>query len=154
MGLVRHAVTASIDDDGRVFGSKLHQTMQRLDPSFSYRAYNSTFTKFIKTQPGLKITPPRGKSDITVELADEDTLKSTTPSQEKDTWHQIDTEWSKRIDKSSEFLPGSVAAIHAAKVLGVDKLSTSQYKTLQGLLTASEYLNQKWRREANRVIRR
>jgi hypothetical protein len=154
-GLVRRAATASIDEYGKVFGSKLHQTMQRLDPSFNYRAYRySTFTKFIDAQPGLKITRPRGKGDITVELADEDVPKSTTPSQAEDIWHQIDAEWSKRITKGGKSLPGPVAAIQAAKVLGVDKLSVSQYKTLQGLLDASDHLSKKWQREANTIIRR
>lgn len=154
VGLVRRAITASIDEDGKVFGSKLHQTMQRLDPSFSYRAYNSTFIKFIKTQPGLKITSPRGKGDITVELADEDAPKSTTPSQKKDMWHQIDTEWSKRIAKDGKSIPGPTAAAQAAKALGVDKLKTSQYKNLHGLLEANDYLSKKWRREGNTIVKR
>ena len=153
-GLVRRAVTASIDEHGKVPGSKLHQTMQRLDPSFSYRTYSSTFTKFIKTQPGLKITPPRGKGDITVELADEEVAKVTTPSPENDVWHQIDAEWSKRVTKGGKSVPGTVAARQATRVLGIDTLKTSQYKTLQGLLDASDYLAEKWQREANTLIRR
>ena len=152
--LVRRAATASIDEYGKVFGSKLHQTMQRLDPSFNYRTYNSTFTKFIKTQPGLKITPPRGKGDITVELADEDAPKSTTPPQAEDIWHQIDAEWSKRVTKGGKSLTGPAAAKQAAKVLGVDKLSASPYKTIQGLLDASDHLSKKWYREENTIIRR
>ncbi|MFC2047461.1 NYN domain-containing protein [Chloroflexota bacterium] len=152
--LVRRAATASIDEHGKVPGSKLHQTMLRLDPSFNYRNYNSTFTKFIEVQPGLKFTRPKGKGDITVELADEDVPKSTTPSQENDMWPQIDAEWSKRIAEGGKSLPGPVAAIQAAKVLDVNKLSMSQYKTLQGLLDASDYLSKKWRREANTIMRR
>ena len=152
--LVRRAATASIDEHGKVFGSKLNQTMQRLDPSFSYRTYNSTFTKFIEAQPGLKITRPRGKGDITVELADEDVPKPTAPSQADDIWHQIDTEWSKRVTKGGKSLPGPTAAIQAAKLLGVEKLSKSQYKTLQGLLGASDYLSKKWQRDKNTIIKR
>ena len=152
-GLVVRAATASIDEHGKVFGSKLHQTMQRLDPSFNYRAFNSTFTKFIETQPGLKITSPRGKGDIVIELADEDIPKSATPSQEKDMWHQIDTEWSKRIGKGGK-LTGPTAAMQAAAVLGVDKLKTSKYKNLQGLLETNDYLSKKWKREGNTIIRR
>ena len=129
--------------------------MQRLDPSFSYRAYNSTFTKFIETQPSLKITSPRGKGDITIELADEDIPKPTTPSQEKDIWNQIDTEWSKCITKGNKkSIPGPTAAAHAAKVLGADKLKSSQYKTLDGLLEANDYLSKKWKRQGNTIIKR
>ncbi len=152
--LVRRAATASIDEHGKVPGSKLHQTILRLEPGFDYRYEYSTFTKFIEAQPGLNITRPKGSGDITIELADEDASKTTAPSQAEDIWHQIDAEWSKRVAKGGKGLPGPVAAIQAAKVLGVDKLSISQYKTLQGLLDASEHLSKKWRREANTVIRR
>ncbi len=152
--LVRRAATASINEHGKVFGSKLYQTMQRLDPSFSYRTYNSTFTKFIKTQPGLKITPPRGKGDITVELAEEDVSKDTAPSPAADIWHKIDEEWSKRVAKDGKSLTGPAAAIQAAKVLGVTNLSASQYKTLQSLLDASNLLSNKWRRDKNTIIKR
>jgi len=152
--LVRRAVEASIDEYGKVFGSKLHQTILRLEPGFDYRYGYSTFIKFIEAQPSLKITRPRGTGDITIELADEDVSKATVPSPTADTWHQIDAEWSKRITKGGKSLPGPVAAIQAAKVLGVDKLSVSQYKTLQGLLDASDHLSKKWQREANTIIRR
>lgn len=153
-GLVRRATEASIDEHGKVFGSKLYQTMQRLDPSFNYRTYSSTFTKFIETQPSLKITRPRGKGDITVELADEDIPKSPAPSPTADTWRQIDAEWSKRVGKDGKSVPGPTAAIQAAKVLGINNLKTSQYKTLQGLLNASDYLSDKWRRDGNTITRR
>ena len=152
--LVRRAATASIDEHGKVLGSKLHQTMRRLDPSFNFRAYDySTFIKFIEAQPGLKITRPRGKGDITVELADENVPKSTAPPQADDIWHQIDTEWSKRVTKGGKSLPGPTAAIQAAKLLGVEKLSKSQYKTLQGLLGASDFLSKKWQRDKNTIIK-
>ncbi len=35
--LLIRAVQATMDEQGRVVGSKLHQTMQRLDPSFDFR---------------------------------------------------------------------------------------------------------------------
>ncbi len=152
--LVRRAATASIDEHGKVPGSKLHQTILRLEPGFDYRYGYSTFTKFIEAQPGLNITRPKGSGDITIELADEDVSKATVPSPAADIWHQIDAEWSKRVAKDGKSVPGTVAAIQAAKVLGVAKLSVSQYKTLQGLLDASDHLSKKWQREANTIIRR
>jgi hypothetical protein len=41
--------------------------------------------------------------------------------------------------------------MEAAKVIGVSKLKDSQYKTLQGLLESSEYLNTRWSREGNLI---
>ena len=152
--LVRRAATASIDEHGKVPGGKLHQMILRLEPGFDYRYGYSTFTKFIEAQPGLNITRPKGSGDITIELADEDVSKVTVLSQAEDIWHQIDAEWSKRVGKGGKSVPGPTAAIQAAKVLGVEKLKVSQFKTLQGLLNASDYLSSKWRRDKNSIIRR
>jgi uncharacterized protein (TIGR00288 family) len=66
--LVKRAVTASVDEHGRVVGSKLHQTILRLDPSFNYRSYGySTFRKFLESCPGIKLLRSKG-SDVQVEL--------------------------------------------------------------------------------------
>jgi len=151
--LVRRAATASIDEHGKVFGSKLNQTIQRLDPSFRYSTYNSTFTKFIEAQPYLKITRPRGKGDITVELADEDVSKATVPSPTAEIWLRVDEAWSKHIGNKKS-LPGPRAAIEAVKILGLANISTSQYKNLQGLLDASDHLSRNWRRDKNTIIKR
>lgn len=153
--LTKRAVMASIDEHGKVVGSKLHQTILRLDPSFDYRFYGcSTFTQFLEAQPSLNIIRSKGPGDVTVEVKELDFTIKTEPLSHDDIWHQIDAVWSKRIAKGGKFLPGPVAVIQAAKVLGVDKLSISAYKTLQGILDASDYLNQRWRREANRIIKR
>ncbi len=56
--------------------------------------------------------------------------------------------------KGRHSLSGLVAAIEAAKVIGVSKLKDSQYKTLQGLLESSEYLNARWSREGNLIMKR
>jgi uncharacterized protein (TIGR00288 family) len=154
--LVKRASTASIDEYGRVLGTKLRQTMQRLEPSFDYRSYGfSTFTKFIEAQPNLKLIRPKGPGDVIIEPVDIATTISVAPSHSgENIWHQIDVEWSIRVAKGSKALPGPVAAIQAAKVLGVDKLSVSQYKTLQGLLDSSDHLSKKWQRKANTIIRR
>jgi hypothetical protein len=152
--LVKRAATASINEHGKVFGSKLNQTIQRLDPSFHYSTYKySTFTKFIEAQPYLKITRPRGSGDIAIELADAEVPKASAPSQMEDVWLRIDEAWSKHIGNKKS-LPGPRAAIEAAKILGLANISTSQYKNLQGLLNASDYLSSKWRRDKNTIIKR
>lgn len=67
--LLTRAVEATMDDDGKAIGSRLHNTMQRLDPSFDFRTRGfSTFTKFLKASSMVKVTRPKGPGDVTVEL--------------------------------------------------------------------------------------
>jgi len=61
----------------------------------------------------------------------------------------INERWSSRVDKTTGILNGTRAAAEAARVLGVPKLSSSRYKTLQSLLTSSTLLSDKWSREGN-----
>ena len=150
--LLMRAVRAAIDEQGRVVGSKLGLTLQRLDPSFDYRTLGySTFIKFIEAFPWLKILRPKGSGDITIEFTD----PSVTSPPSSGTWQsEIDTAWSKRVNKSGQSIPGPTAAMDAAKVLGVPKLSSSPYKTLQSLLDVSDTIRTKWSRDGNTIIRR
>ncbi len=78
--LLARAVKASIDEHGKVVGSRLHQTIQRLDPGFNFRAMgHSTFTKYLEASSEVKVTRPRGAGDVTVELADQ-ALPTQTPT--------------------------------------------------------------------------
>lgn len=153
--LLIRAVRAAIDEEGRVVGSKLSQTLQRLDPSFDYRALGySTFTKYIKAYPWLKITRSKRPGDVTIELIDPNIILEVEPAG-LETWQsEIDAAWSKRATEPGQSIPGPTAATNAAKALGVTKLSASPYRTLQSLLEASDYLNTKWSRDGNMIIRR
>ena len=150
--LLMRAVRAAIDEQSRVVGSKLGLTLQRLDPSFDYRILGySTFIKFIEAFPWLKILRPKGSGDITIEFTD----PSVTSPPSSGTWQsEIDTAWSKRAKNSGQSIPGPTAAMDAAKVLGVPKLSSSPYKTLQSLLDVSDTIRTKWSRDGNTIIRR
>lgn len=67
--LIIRAVKSSMDLEGKVVGAKLHNVMQRLDPSFDYRALGfSSFTKYLDAQPEIKVTKPKGPGDVVVEL--------------------------------------------------------------------------------------
>ena len=66
---------------------------------------------------------------------------------------QLDRAWSARADVAGVSIPGPQAALDAAKILDVTKLSSSPYKTLQGLLDASELLKSKWTRKVNTIIK-
>ena len=153
--LIKRAVMASIDEHGRVSGSKLHQMILRLEPSFDFRSYGyATFTKFLEASPSLKLIRSKGPGDVTIELSEQASTVTAEPKNSKELWEQIDSAWLKRVDKYGKSIPGPIAATDAAIVLGVGKLSASGYKTLQGLFDASEYLAEKWSREGNTVIKR
>lgn len=171
--LLARAIVASFDDQGRVFGSKLRQTLQRLDPSFDFRALGfSTFTRFLEASRDVKVTRSRDANDVTVELVETKAgaAVSTTPDPlaetaapaavatdggEVDGWDtQIDAAWTKRAELSGDAIPGPNAAADAAKHLNVSRLSASRYPTLQALLDGSETLRARWRRDGNRIIRK
>ena len=153
--LLMRAVRAAIDEQGRVVGSKLGLTLQRLDPSFDYRTLGySTFIKFIEAFPWLKILRPKGRGDVTIEFIDPGGLPTTQPPS-SETWQlEIDNAWSKKATKPGQSIPGPTAAMDASRVLGFPKLSASPYKTLQKLLESSELLNGKWSRAGNTIIRK
>ena len=68
--LLSRAVKSAMDEQGRVKGSKLYQTLHRLDPSFDFSALgHTTFTKYLETCPEVKVTRPKGPGDVTVELS-------------------------------------------------------------------------------------
>jgi len=153
--LLLRAMRAAVDEEGRVVGSKIRQTLQRLEPSFDFRALGySTFAKYLGASPGVVVSRPSGRGDVTVELADS-SVSSATESPGPDVWEpRVDAAWSKRAPNSGQSIPGPSAAAYAAEALGVSKLSASQYKTLQRLLDASEQLGSKWQRNGNSIIRR
>jgi uncharacterized protein (TIGR00288 family) len=67
--LILRGFRASADENGRVLGSRLHSTIQRLDPSFNYRTYgHSTFVKLLRASTVVKVTRPRKAGDVTIEL--------------------------------------------------------------------------------------
>jgi uncharacterized protein (TIGR00288 family) len=153
--LLPRAIEASIDEDGHVLGSKLHQAILRIDPGFDFRALGyPTFVKYLEASPIVRVIRPRGEGDVTVELI-ETTPSAASESPDMDSWDiKVDAAWSKRAGISGQSIPGPNAAADAAKFLGVRKLSASRYRTLQILLDASELLRSRWSRDGNSIIRR
>jgi hypothetical protein len=148
---------ATMDEQGKVVGSKLHQTMQRLDPSFDFRELGyATFTKYLEGSPAVKVKRPRGPGDVdvTVELVDSATPTSERPPETAVWDRELDRRWSERLAKYGHALPGPVAALEAARIIGVRSLKDSQYKTLQGLLESSEHIGARWSRQGNTLVRR
>lgn len=62
------ALRASSGVSGDIVAAKLHQNMRRIDPSFDYQSLGfKTFTHFLESCDGIKISRPKGPGDIIVE---------------------------------------------------------------------------------------
>jgi uncharacterized protein (TIGR00288 family) len=67
---------------------------------------------------------------------------------------QIDQAWSQRAKTKSDSIPGPNAAVDVVKILKIENLRTSQYKTLQGVIEASLLLSKHWLRNKNTIVRK
>ena len=155
VSLVVRAIEASVDDQGQVVGSKLHQTMLRIDPSFNFRDLGyRTFGQYIESRDEVSISRATDTSDLIVHLRQStgNGVKAADPGAPAPDWEmRIDDAWTSR-DRPR--IPGQVAATDAAKVLGSQRLKDSRYPSLEKLLGASEYLRLRWHRERNAIILR
>lgn len=152
--LVVRATEASMDDQGQVVGSKLYQTMVRIDPSFNFKALgHRNFTQFLSSSKEVRVDRPTDASDVIVSLNNArdpesvDVADVVTSNWDRD----IEAAWSRRQRTK---ISGQAAAADAAKVLGVPRLSVSEYPSLDKLLAASEFLRSTWRRERNTIIKK
>ena len=153
--LVVRALEASIDDHGQVIGSKLHQTMQRIDPSFNYRTMgHRTFTQFLAACEEVVYERPNGAGDVMVRLSQshDNGVNGSANATVASGWdREIDAAWNRRQRRR---LSGQAAAGDAAKALGVPRLTASRFPSLDKLLDASSFLRSNWRREGNAIIKR
>ena len=165
--LLVRAVEASTDNRGQVVGSKLYQSMLRIDPSFNFRTRgHRTFAQYLESDSRVKIIRPVDGGDLIVQLAGapDQVNGSQSPVDEKrpgaaPIGTSTPGEWDKEIDQAWESrersnLTGPAAASDAARVLGAQKLSLSKFPSLEKLLGASNYLRSKWRREGNKIIKK
>ena len=152
--LLVRAIKAARDEQGRVVGAKLYQTLQRLDPSFDFRAMGyTTFTRYLEAAHDINVVR-QGRGDLIVELA-ESNVRDVNSVSDTQTWgYKLDEEWSKRALNRGQTIGGHAAASIAARILGVRRLGDSPYRTLQRLLDASENLGLKWSRDGSTIIRR
>ncbi len=69
--LLLRAMDVSVDENGRVVGSKLYQTMRRIEPSFNYKDLrHRIFSQFLETHSDIVgvIRPEDGSGDVIVQL--------------------------------------------------------------------------------------
>ena len=147
---------ASTGDQDQVPGSKLHETMTRIDPGFTFTALgHRTFTQFLEAIPFIKVIRSRGQGDTQVAWLTPPSGLPAGASHGVEGWDQATHDaWSLRADSAGKSLNGTWAAGEAARILGVHKLSASRYKTLQKLLDSSPLLARRWSREGNTLLRR
>ena len=152
--LLVRAVAASVDDQGQVLGSKLHQTMQRIDPSFDFKALgNRTFTQFLSGFNEVRVTRPPDASDVLVQLdqsRDIGAPDNNSPLPPSDWERRVDAAW---VGRQQSRVSGRAAASDAAKALGVPSLRASKFPSLDKLLAASELLRTRWRRDGNTIVK-
>ena len=75
--LLLRAIDASMDEAGEVVGSKLYQTMRRIEPSFNFKDMGyRLFTQFLDAQTEvIDITRPTdGSGDVVVQLTSRDQI--------------------------------------------------------------------------------
>ncbi|PKB60999.1 MAG: hypothetical protein BZY79_05980 [SAR202 cluster bacterium Casp-Chloro-G4] len=230
--LVMRAYEASMDDLGYVAGSKLYQTMRRIDPGFDYRVLGfRTFIQFLEASSEIEINRPQNGGDVQVAtkqgrdqagspspdpqeqpesngqrgpqrrgrgqrqplpietspvveeqavppasvseqvpppaMIEEETAPVEPDEEERPVvvptngasygssglnWErEVDAAWTRRQRNT---ISGRAAATDAAKALKVDKLSSSQFPSLDKLLGASKLLQLNWRREGNTIVKK
>lgn len=73
--LLLRALDASMDEAGQVVGSKLYQTMRRIEPSFDFKDFkHRAFTQFLESHTDvIEITRPKeGSGDVVVQYGTRD----------------------------------------------------------------------------------
>jgi len=153
--LVRAAKVA-MDEEGKTVGSKLHETLQRLDPSFDYRAIGyPTFAKYLDASSEVRVIRSRGRGDVAVELSNNVEIYESETNATPESWSPLVHEkWMERAQNPGQQIPGPKAAADAANILEVSKLSVSKYRTLQGLLDRSDFLRVHWYRQGNSIVKK
>tara|TARA_A100001037_G_scaffold60979_1_gene53086 strand:+ start:240 stop:1325 length:1086 start_codon:yes stop_codon:yes gene_type:complete len=178
--LLVRAVEASMDDDGNALGTKLAQTMMRIDPSFNYKTMGyRSFRDFLTSKNEVDVTFREG-TDFTVSVkstetdnkgrknihpnpsvpkvspkiiearSESDTSKQSENGSDIDWAIEINAAWSKR---NSDNISVQAAASIAARILGFKRLRDSSYSTLDKLISSSETLEANWSRNKNSVVR-
>lgn len=165
--IVLEAMPAAIDDTGRVYGGALHESIRRIRPDFSYRDFgHSSFLKFIESlQPVIRTRRDPDASDfaVWVDAEYEEVLPSLRdlPTEvpnvgvalDATVQEHIHSRWDELLGDRKR-LAGSRAATVVAEEYGVDRLSDTPLKDLQGVLDAAPILAKRWKRERASLVPR
>ena len=164
--LVTRAVEASADESSHVVGSKLYQTMLRIDPSFDFKAMgHRTFRQFLQDSKEVQVTQPSDASDVVVQLKHAQTSAPAKKAASKKAAEAAEVDAALTLDQEKEIdaawdnrggprITSQAAAASVAKVFGVSSLKAAGFASLDKLLQTSRLLQARWRRERNAVHRR
>ena len=180
VSLLLRALHAAMDYEGKVYGSRLHERMTRIDPSFNFRALGfRTFTHFLEGTGEVIVKHPPGQGDTEIELKAASSLEpehakagaspngapptAASPNGAPPTAASPNGDWEAALDAALEArvretgreqVPGTWAAERAARLLGAASLRASRYKTLRKLLEASPLLRDRWVQEGSHLVRK
>ena len=166
--IVLEAMPAATDDEGRVYGGPLHESIRRLRPDFSYRDFGfSSFLKFVESlAPVIRARRDPEASDfvVWVDSAYEDILPRNVqdlPTEEPELGFELDEDVQAHIHKrwkelmaDRKRLAGSRAAEVVADEYGVERLADTPLKDLQGVLDAAPELAKRWKRDRASLVPR
>ena len=177
--LLIKAIEATVGDDGNSLGTKLAQTMTRIDPGFDYKELGfRSFRDFLTSRREIEVTVREG-TDFTVSIKNseprslngQDNMEpakkpSVSPriiSFDKESSdhnsNDLPDNWEEKVDiawksKEKDQLSGQAAANQAAKIMGFQRLRDSLYPTIDKLLDASNLLRGNWARNKYYVTRK
>jgi len=170
VSLLLRALHAAMDNEGKVYGSRLHERMTRIDPSFNFRALGyRTFTQFLEGTGEVIVKHPPGQGDTEIELKaaplsePEHAKAGASPNGAPPTAAPPNGDWEAALDAALEAraretgreqVPGTWAAERAARLLGAASLRASRYKTLRKLLEASPLLYERWVQVGSHLVRK
>ncbi|MEA3202211.1 MAG: hypothetical protein QOE90_3639 [Thermoplasmata archaeon] len=163
--IVLEAMPAAADDEGRVYGGPLHESIRRIRPDFSYRDFGfSSFLRFIESlAPIIRTRRDPDASDFAVwvdpayeaELPNVRDLPTEVPpvgvELDEDVQVHIHRRW-KDLLGDRKRLAGSRAAEVVAEEYGVERLADTPLKDLQGVLDAAPELARRWKRERASLV--
>ncbi len=131
--LLQRAMDASMDESGEVVGSKLYQTMRRIEPSFNFKDLKyRAFNQFLEAHTDvIEMTRPKdGSGDVVVHFTGREQI--TPPPVSADNENRaarlVDPA---RDDGQEDDAPQTVAAA-APEPVGEDKPSTGRAKPSTG----------------------
>ncbi|GEM_PF-5376144 len=163
--IVLEAMPAAADDEGRVYGGPLHESIRRIRPDFSYRDFGfSSFLRFIESlAPIIRTRRDPDASDFAVwvdpehesELPNVRDLPTEMPNVgvelDEEVQAHLHRQW-KELLGDRKRLAGSRAAEVVAEEYGVERLADTPLKDLQGVLDAAPELAKRWKRERAALV--
>lgn len=168
--IVLEAMPAAADDNGRVYGGPLAQSIRRIRPDFTYQDHgHNSFLRCIESlEPMIKtehdpdasdfqvwVDPAyeelaaeirkeqRGESSPTLPVPEDDEEGDVTLA--KDVQKEIHKEWTQMANDGK--LQGSKAAGVISDAYGVSRLGETPLGNLEGVLEAAPLLRKHWDRD-------